>query len=370
MKKFKAIGLMSGTSMDGIDLALIESDGVNYIQKIASDYLPYSCELRNKILDLITNKQTLKNIKIIENEITNHHLSLVKEFLIKNQLSSQDIDIIGFHGHTICHDPKNGFSWQIGNPQLLAYKTNIDVVFDFRNQDILLKGQGAPLVPIYHFHLFKKYQQFKNKNIGVLNIGGIANISIFNTNHENSLIGYDVCFGNAPFDDLMKFNFNKPYDENGLTTLQGKVNIDIAELILKNQIFHHKIPRSFDRQNFTEILKPLESLSVIDRLASMSYILAQSLKISLEILDIKLSNIFVCGGGRKNLGILKSLQQQIDDVEIADIDQIKINGDDIEAEAFAFLAIRSILKLPISFAGTTGLKEAISSSGGVLYRKN
>jgi len=369
MKKFRAIGLMSGTSIDGIDLALIESDGANYIKKIASDYLAYPLQLKNKIHDLIINKQTLKNIKLIENEITEQHILLVNSFLSKNQISSKDIDVIGFHGHTICHDPSDGFSWQIGNPQLLAYKSNIDVIFDFRNRDIIMKGQGAPLVPIYHFHLLKKFPEFSDKNIGVLNIGGISNLTIFKTNNEKSLIGYDVCFGNAPFDDLIKANFNWSFDLDGQLTSQGSINFDIANKILINPIFHQKIPRSFDRQDFIEVLKPLNSLSIQDSLASLAYIIAQSLKISLAILSVKLDLIFVCGGGRKNLGIMNVLQQQLQETSIKNIDQLNVNGDDIEAEAFAFLAIRSILKLPISFKNTTGLKDADSASGGILYPK-
>ncbi|GDX35604.1 anhydro-N-acetylmuramic acid kinase [Alphaproteobacteria bacterium] len=369
MKKFKAIGLMSGTSMDGIDLALIESDGVNFIKKIASDYLPYQQNFKNKIIDLLNNQQCLKNIKIVENELTNHHISLVNSFLKKNNLTNKEIDIIGFHGHTVCHDPINGFSWQIGNSQLLAYQCQIDVISDFRNRDILMKGQGSPLVPIYHFHLLKNYPQFDKKNIGILNIGGVSNISIFNTFDENSLLGYDVCFGNAPFDDSIRNHCNQDFDKDGELTLKGKINFEITNEILTKPIFHKKIPRSFDRQDFKEILKPLNNLHINDKLASMAYIIAQALKISFEIINIKPQFIFLCGGGRKNIGIINIIKEQLNTISIDNIDQLDLNGDDIEAEAFAFLAIRSILNLPISFANTTGLKDALKSTAGITYKK-
>ena len=369
MKKFKAIGLMSGTSLDGIDLALIESDGANFIKKITSDYLPYPQNFKNKIIDISNNKQCLKNIKIVENELTQHHILLVNSFLKKNNLTNKEIDIIGFHGHTVCHDPLNGFSWQIGNSQLLAYQCQIDVISDFRNRDILMKGQGAPLVPIYHFHLLKNYPEFDKKNIGILNIGGVSNISIFNTDNENSLLGYDVCFGNAPFDDFVKNHCNQDFDQDGELTLQGKINFEITKEILTKPIFHKKIPRSFDRQDFKEILEPLNSLKINDKLASMAYIIAQALKISLEPLSIKPQFILLCGGGRKNIGITKILKEQLNTIKIDNIDQLGLNGDDIEAEAFAFLAIRSILNLPISFANTTGIKDVSSSSAGIIYKK-
>ena len=150
-KIFRAIGLMSGTSLDGIDLAMIESDGADYIKLIANDYLEYTHEFRERLRELIFQNPTLGGIKEIENEITILHANLVNNFLKKNNLKASEIDLIGFHGQTTYHQPAKKITWQIGNPQLLALETDIKTVGDFRTREVLEGGQGAPLVPIYHF---------------------------------------------------------------------------------------------------------------------------------------------------------------------------------------------------------------------------
>ncbi len=361
-KIFRAIGLMSGTSLDGIDLAMIESDGGDYIKLIASDYIEYSNEFRNRLRNLIFQKPTLLGIKEIENEITILHANLVNNFLKKNNLKAGEIDLIGFHGQTIFHQPDKKITWQIGNSQLLALETGIKTVGDFRVRDVLEGGQGAPLVPIYHFYLFSKL----SKPILILNIGGVSNLTYFNEELA-SLQAFDVCFGNAPANDLMHKKFQKEFDENGDLAKTGKVNIALINKILEHKIFNQNLPKSFSRNDFDEALAPLESLEPQDILACYSQIFAEILAKDIKLFSKKPKQIIVCGGGAKNKNLLEVLQKKLIDIEVLTAQEVGFNVDSIEAEAFAFLAIRRILNLPISFKNTTGTLNYEGSIGGVIY---
>lgn len=363
-KLYKSIGLMSGTSMDGIDLALIESDGKKIIQRRSSDYLAYSKDFKTRLRALIYNAPTLHEIKTVENELTLLHAELVNKFLAKNKIDREEIDLVSFHGHTILHAPQQQITWQIGNPHLLAHQTKIDVVADFRTRDVMLGGQGAPLVPIYHFHLFHE----QKKPVAVLNIGGISNITYFNSDDENEIKAFDTCFGNAPLDDLMKKKFGRDFDQNGELAKSGEVDFLLADRILQNEIFHKKPPKSFDRDDFSELLSPINSLKTEDALATFAYMHAKTLLINLEFLSQRPKQIFICGGGRRNFAMMDEMKKWISGVEIKSAEEIGLNGDTIEAEAFAFLGIRSFLGLPISFPNTTG--AILPTCGGVFYPSN
>jgi anhydro-N-acetylmuramic acid kinase len=361
-KIFRAIGLMSGTSLDGIDLAMIESDGGEYIKLIANDYYEYSYEFRNNLRDLIFQNPTLEGIKKIENEITILHANLVNNFLKKNNLKASEIDLIGFHGQTIFHQPAKKITWQIGNSQLLALQTGIKTVGDFRIRDVLEGGQGAPLVPIYHFYLFAKLP----KPTLILNIGGVANLSYLDDKLEN-LQAFDMCFGNAPFNDLMYKKFQKEFDENGDVAKLGKINLELINKILEHKIFNQTLPKSFSRNDFDEALAPLQNLEPQDVLACYSQILAEILAKDIKLFSKKPTQIIVCGGGAKNKNLLEILQKKLVDIKVLTAKEIGFNVDSIEAEAFAFLAIRRILNLPISFNKTTGTLNFEGSIGGVIY---
>lgn len=375
-KIYKSIGLMSGTSMDGIDLALIESDGSKIINRKNFDYFPYNHEFKNKLSKLIYKNPQLAEIKLLENELTLLHANLVNDFLGKNKINHQEIDLIAFHGHTILHIPEHHATWQMGNSHLLAYKTGINVVSDFRSRDVVLGGQGAPLVPIYHFHLFCN----QIRPSAVLNIGGVSNITYLRNNNENDIEAFDTCFGNAPFDDLMRKKFNCDFDEDGKIAKRGQIDFILADRILQNEIFHKKPPKSFDRDDFSLLLAPINSLkNPEDALATFAYMHAQAIKISLEFLSERPKELLVCGGGRKNVALMDEMKKWLTGINVKTADEIGFNGDAIEAEAFAFLGIRSLLGLPISFQKTTGvlpennyapasLPQHSSSYGGVFYR--
>jgi anhydro-N-acetylmuramic acid kinase len=243
------------------------------------------------------------------------------------------------------------------------------VINDFRSRDICLGGQGAPLVPIYHFNLLNNYLKQEQKNIGVLNIGGVSNLTLFNKDNEASLTGFDVCFGNSVFDDLIQEKTKKNYDQDGKLTMKGKADIKLAKKILENEIFFRSIPRSFDRQDFTKIVEPIKALELDNALATYGFVLTKALEIALGIIKIKPEIIFICGGGRKNKGLTNIISENLVNIKFIDIDKLKLDGDSIEAEAFAFLAIRNLLDLPISFSKTTGLKKYKNSTGGIFYNK-
>lgn len=354
---------MSGTSMDGIDLALIESDGKNIIKTQDFLYYPYEKSFKEKLASLINQAPTtLQQIRLIENELTILHANLVNNFLHEKKITPAEIDLIGFHGHTILHNPAQKITWQIGNAHLLNSLTKIPVIADFRSADVAAGGQGAPLVPIYHMHLFSTQKQ----PCAALNIGGISNITFFNGNDEEKIEALDICFGNAPLDDLVKKHLNLNYDKDGFLAKSGNVNFALSNEILQNQIFHSKPPRSFDRGDFTKILAPINNLNLNDALASLCYIHAKALAISLEFFSENPQEIFICGGGRKNHALTDEIKKQLPNIKIKTTEEINLNGDAIEAQAFAFLAVRKIKNLPISFRNTTGVDG--SCVGGVLYK--
>ena len=373
---YLAIGLMSGTSMDGIDLALIESDGNSVIRSLASKYIAFSDDLLIKIRNLIGNQQHyLADIKITEKEFTLANAKMINDFLVENKISAQDIDFIGFHGQTIYHNAKNFLTWQMGNGFLLAKETNIRVISDFRNKDLAYSGKGAPLVPIYHFTLFGK--MFDNAII--INIGGVSNITYYNNKNIDSLWASDICFGNALFDDIMLKELQQKYDAEGAVTNRGNADEKLAISILQEQIFQYDLPFSFDRNDFSMIIDKLQYLTIEHKLATLAMIYAKQLFRIIKKYQLNSDKIILCGGGRKNLGIVKHLKREADiynqkynpveKINVLNCEDIGINGDIIEAEAFAFLAIRSFLNLPISFYRTTATSKINGCEGGVIYNK-
>lgn len=357
-KIYRSIGLMSGTSMDGIDLALIESDGKQIINCKNFAYLPYDQSFKKRLESLLHNSSKLLEIKLIENELTLLHAKLVNDFLAENKISPNEIDLIGFHGHTVLHNPEQLITWQIGNPHLLAQETSIDVVADFRSRDVALGGQGAPLAPIYHFYLFAN----QNQPTAILNIGGISNITFCPNNNESEIEASDVCFGNAPLDALLKSKLGLDFDRDGALSKSGNIDFYLADQILQNEIFHKKLPKSFDRDDFSALLSPINNLKIEDALATFAYIHAKAVAISIRFLSKKPQQIFICGGGRKNLAIMDEMKKSLPGIAVKTVEEAGLNGDAIEAEAFAFLGIRRLLNLPIIF------NNEIGNTGGVIFK--
>ena len=358
-KSYYSLGLMSGTSMDGVDASIIQSDGETKYKVILDKYFEYPegiykelIKLRDKIISSKDLKKFSKEIKEIEKKITLFQGKLTRE-IIKE--SRSNINFIGFHGQTIYHNAKEKISIQLGDGKLLAKTTKKTVIYDFRQNDLKNGGQGAPLTPIFH-----KLLVTKNKiepPVGILNIGGIANFTSINTN--NNISSLDIGAGNCLIDKWMREKSRKQYDKNGEVAQSGQINKMVLDQALDN-FYNNDLSkkRSYDIKDFD--LSFIRGLSLEDGAATLTDYTA-------KILSKKIPNnlIFLCGGGRKNKFLVKSIQEKIKG-KIKLIDDLGIDGDFVESQAFAFLAIRTYLKLPISFPETTGVKEPCL--GGKIFK--
>ena len=375
MKKkfFTAIGLMSGTSMDGVDLSVIKSDGYDEYSSILDEYHEYDDDLFNNITSLrdkIHKKSDLdkynQNITDLEREITLFHSDIINKVLKKNNLQ---VDLIGFHGQTIYHNVEESISKQIGNGLLLSQLIKKEVVYNFRNNDLKNGGQGAPLAPIFHKMLVKKFSLEKALFI---NIGGIINSStILN---KGQLFASDHGPGMCLIDEWIRKKTKKRFDKNGEISKSGKVDKIILNQAIDNLYSKFEIDnrnksiadsiKSFDVKDFS--LSFVKGLSLENGAATLIELTAFIIK---ELIESKLKlniseNIYLCGGGRKNKFLVDSIKKDYDNIKL--IDEIGVNGDYVESQAFGYLAIRSILELPISFPETTGCKNP--SRGGDLVK--
>ena len=363
-KLYTAIGLMSGTSMDGVDLSIISSDGYDEFSNIFDSYYKYDKKLQDQLVrlrDLVSTKKDLsknsEKLRELERNLTLFHADVVNQSLKKYR---DPIDLVGFHGQTIFHNPKEKITNQLGDGKLLSQIIKKKVVYDFRQADILNNGQGAPLTPIFHYVLSKKI----NKNydikfpIGFLNIGGIANVTKVVNNADkiqNKISAFDIGPGNCLIDEWVRNNSNKKYDKNGEMAKAGRVD----QLILNQAIDSFKISsysQSLDVKNFD--VSFARGLSLEDGCATITNFTAHLIAQGLEHISKKNNIIFlVCGGGRKNNNLINSIKNNLTNrkkIILETIDNYNLNGDYIESQAFAFLAIRSFLSLPISFNSTTG----------------
>ena len=350
-KILTSLGLMSGTSLDGIDAAIIKTDGEEIHRTEHFLTIPYEDSLREKLFSVI---KTQKNIEEVEKLLTEAHADAVKALLEKAGLSKDDIDVIGFHGQTIDHQPDKGITKQIGDGKLLAELTGINVVNDFRSADVKDGGQGAPLAPLYHQAILKE----EAKPIAVLNIGGVANVTYVG---RDELIAFDTGTGNAMLNDWVKKHTGDEFDEDGKYAAQGTVNQEVIKKLLKHPYFSKEPPKSLDRNDFSIDTLP-EDISLEDGAATIVDFMVKSIIRSCQYYPEKPKKWYVCGGGRHNKLIMEKLSENLEDVQ--KIESLGLNGDAIEAEAFAFLAVRSLNKMPITLATTTGVKTP-SATGGV-----
>jgi len=336
-----AIGLMSGTSLDGIDAAIIKTDGEKIYEFGKTAFVEYSNEFRERLRKAIDEvKGQRSKVKLsdesLEKDLTVLHAEAVEKLNVK-------ADVIGFHGQTILHKPDAGFTWQIGDGALLANLTKTSVVNDFRSADIKAGGQGAPLVPVFHAAIAASLP----KPIAIVNIGGVSNITLVD---EAQIFAFDTGAGNALINDLTKKYFGKEYDEDGKIAASGKVDEKILAQYLADPYFAKPTPKSLDRNSFD--LKLVDGLKPEDAIATLTAFTAQSILLAEKTLGKKIAKFYVAGGGRKNKTIMQMLGARAESIV-----NIGYDGDAFEAQAFAFLAVRVLNNLPISFPTTTGCKE-------------
>ena len=360
IKIWNSIGLMSGTSMDGIDAALIKTDGYQVFEEGPFVTLPYKRDFRKLLENLIAGKGDLNEV---EEQLTLEHAKAVSKLIKTFNIAISKVDLIGFHGHTISHNPDDQHTLQIGNGRLLAAMTGVNVVNDLRSSDVSAGGQGAPLAPIYHKALVKS----QDLPVIILNIGGVANITWVDTLDEN-LIGFDTGPGNALIDDWIKKKTGRNYDNNGLLASQGQVHDGILTKLLAHPYFSAPNPKSLDRNFFKNLTEAaIASLTVEDGAATLSAFTVKSITNAINRLSKPFKKCIVAGGGRHNVSLMTGLKDNFPNRLISS-DDMGWSGDAIEAQAFAFLAVRSRLNLPISFPGTTGVSEP--QTGGVFHPKS
>lgn len=352
MKTLRVIGLMSGTSLDGVDAALLDTDGEGMIQPRGWVHIPYSDDVRARTRALFNREPDAA----IARELTLINAQAVKALLEKYNLSPSDIDVIGYHGQTIAHAPERRYTCQLGDGQLLAELTGIHVVNDLRMADVKAGGQGAPLVPIYHQAMAAQLQ----KPVAILNIGGVANASYIGANGE--LIAFDVGPGNALLDDWMMKHTDSRYDQDGATASRGTVNQAVLAQLLADEYFSRPAPKSLDRNHFSTA--PLQGLSLEDGAATLAAFTVAGVVKALAHFPAAPRQWLVAGGGRYNKFFMQTMAEHLG-VPVTDIHTLGFNGDATEAEAWGYLAVRSLKGLPITFPMTTGI--AAPMTGGVLH---
>ena len=357
-KIFNIVGMMTGTSMDGIDISMVKTDGNELVKSKKNFFYKYENGIRDFLLNLYT-----KNIKEIYNEkliideiITLEHFNALKQssFLGK-------AEIIGFHGQTIYHNPKKGVSLQLGNPNILSKLTKKKVIFNFRDSDIKNNGQGAPLAPIYHKFIVTDLNL--KLPTCIINIGGISNLTYVD---ENKLIGFDTGPGNNLIDNFVRSNFNLYYDNNGMIASKGISNDKFVKNFMNDNYFKLNYPKSLDNNYFKKYLKTIDKLdiSLADKLSTLLECTIQSIVKAILELPKDPKNIMIVGGGYKNKRLVNRLKSCLKKDFLLEED-LNFSSDFIESELIAFLSARIMNSLPTTFPSTTGVKKP--TIGGKIY---
>lgn len=359
-----ALGLMSGTSCDGVDAALIVTDGETISSVGPSLYRPYADDERRKLKGAIKTARYWpartpipEDIVAAERMITAIHAEAVKSLLEQNGIAPSKIDIIGFHGHTMLHRSAQRRTIQIGDAVALAKASGIDVVYDFRSADVAAGGHGAPLVPLYHA---ARAHGVKEQPLLVVNIGGVANATWIS---GDEVMAFDTGPGNAPIDDWMQAQFGKPQDERGAAASRGRADEARIKAALAHPFFKAKPPKSLDRNDFTMTLA--EGLSPEDGAATLTAFTAAAITESVRQCPSPPARILVTGGGRHNTALMRDLTRR-SNLPVDPVEAVGWNGDMLEAEAFAFLAVRHLYGLPLSLPSTTGVPKPMP--GGKLAK--
>lgn len=360
-KIFTSLGLMSGTSLDGIDLAIVKTDGETFIERGPSATLAYSAEQQAKLRQALVEgvaiqerRQRPGSLEEIEKRLTDWHVDAVHKFLDKNSISHSNINVIGFHGQTITHRPEQHLTVQLGDGQALANATGIQVVYDLRAADVAAGGQGAPLVPVYHRALAKQTP------IAFVNIGGVANVT--HVAADGHLTAFDTGPGNALINDWMESHSGVKFDKGGETAARGRISVVHLKAALASEYFTKRPPKSLDRNSFAHL--DLSGLSLEDGAATLTAFTAHSIARAANWFHEPAKSWVICGGGRHNATLMHMLGEILPNVQRAE--ELGFNGDSMEAEAWAYLAARSLRGLPITFPGTTGVKAELT--GGVLAK--
>lgn len=368
-----AIGLMSGTSMDGIDVAMLRTDGVSSIQVGPSLFVPYEADFRRRLEASLETAKTIEkreerpgDLAALEREITLRHARAVEMFLRSEAGSWGKPEIIGFHGQTVLHRPQLGVTVQLGDGVLLASELGIPVVYDMRANDMAHGGQGAPLVPAYHAALANSLPEpiAKRYPVVFVNVGGISNITY--VPETGDPVAFDTGPGNTLIDQWVAREGGVPYDAGGAIASEGGIVEKVVAHYMAAPFFERRGPKSLDRNDFT--LDPASGLELSDGARTLAAVSAEAILKSAEHMPEAPKLWIVCGGGRKNPHIVNDLRERAESSGAAVIvaEDAGLDGDAMEAEAWAYLAVRSLKGLPLTFPTTTGCLKPVS--GGVLAK--
>jgi anhydro-N-acetylmuramic acid kinase len=360
---WRALGLMSGTSLDGIDVAVIETDGERVFNRGFAATYPYSDAFREKLRAGLGEAASLTDradrpgrLKLLEQYLTELHAEAVAHYLADHEIAPESIDLIGFHGQTVLHRPEARLTVQLGDGLLLAQLAGRPVVYDLRAADVAAGGQGAPLAPAYHRALAAEIAE---RPLVVLNLGGVANVTWIGA--DGTLLAFDTGPASAMIDDWVKAKTGKPFDENGQLAARGTVQDDIVAAWLSHPFFAAAPPKSLDRNAFDPAL--VAGLSPEDGAATLTAFSAAAIAAALKHFPQAPTLWVASGGGRRNPTLMRMISERVG-APVRPAEAFEIDGDSVEAEAWAFLAVRSRLGLPITYPGTTGVPQPLT--GGLV----
>lgn len=373
-----AIGLMSGTSMDGVDAALLYTDGHRIAGFGPALTVPYSKEQRAQIRDAIAMAASMTPSPAVPDafaalgrDLAAWHANAIELLLADAGVAAGDVDAVGFHGHTIRHAPDRGLTWQAGDGAHLAALTGIPVVGNFRSADVAAGGEGAPFAPLYHAALLGSDAEGLTAPgdwpVAILNLGGVGNVTwVPARGAEDGLIAFDTGPGNALIDDWVQARTEQAHDEGGTLAATGAVDEALIEEALGHPYFARAVPKSLDREDFASLVRTpaWQALGLEDGAATLTALTAATVVRAQEHFPAPPLAWYVCGGGRHNRTLMAMLQDQLA-VPVEPVETLGWRGDHLEAEAFAHLAVRSLEGLPLSLPGTTGVSAPLS--GGRLF---
>lgn len=356
----RAIGIISGTSMDGIDVAIMETDGERHVMPGPSTTYPYAAALSAELRALIANPTLARKADHddLERAVSFAHAAACLTFMREHAIDQSTVDLIGLHGQTICHRPAEKYTRQLGLASLVAAETGIDTVYRFRHADVAAGGQGAPFAPVYHQALVAKL----DGPVMVLNLGGVGNVTYVDA---ETLIAFDTGPASALIDDFVQRRLGVAFDTDGALAASGTVDEPLVRLLLSDPYFTQPAPKSLDRNHFHASANAVERLANADGAATLTAFTAQSVAAALDHVPSPPKRWLVAGGGRHNRAIMAALADRLG-CPVEPIEAIGHDGDGLEAQLFGYLAVRSVKGLPLSFPGTTGVPAP--TTGGTLIR--
>jgi anhydro-N-acetylmuramic acid kinase len=354
------LGTMSGTSLDGVDAAMLRSDGQQILEFGPSAYRPYTPEEQAGIRTAFGKWPGEAGVAAAAEVVETAHAELLSRFT--------GYDMVGFHGQTLAHDPAGRRTHQAGNGALLAEALGCPVVWDFRSNDVQMGGQGAPLAPFYHFACAKWIKA--REPLAFLNLGGVGNLTWIDPAQPHpettgALLAFDTGPANAPINDLMQIRLGQPCDADGALALTGRVDEALVQAFLAQSYFHKMPPKSLDRDDFARFLRKTHRLANADAAATLTAIAAACVAKGAEHFAKPVSQVLVTGGGRHNAAMMAELRKRLA-CDVQPVESAGLDGDMLEAQAFAYLAARVAYGLATSAPGTTGVAAAIG--GGQISR--